>query len=264
MGHRTGPSTTGMQTSPPTDPSTGARRCSPRASALGLWHPPRRQQLSHPGSNNTPSHCGTPAPGTTLSISLSHSQEHWEPSGLTLVPSSSLWRWVPPKLGRDSSAAAPCPRPRQPARPGSVCHSTAAPIRSSCPLRTPLAAHLPSHMAEEEGKQSRRRRRPSPPIPAPWAHSPASCRAGQCTPHCPDPQLPLPLHAPELPPTSLSYLFSLYFPLLMLSSQHTLLLGALQPHFASQGHSPNPPTATPSPIYPPRQLSRVSSHHLCS
>lgn len=190
MGHRTGPSTTGVQASPPTDPSTGARRPSPRASALGLWHPPRGQQLSHPGSNNTPSHCGTPAPGTTLSISLSHSQEHWEPSGLTLVPSSSLWRWVPPKLGRDSSAAAPCPRPRQPARPGSVCHSTAAPIRSSCPLCTPLAAHLPSHVAEEEGKQSRRRRRPSPPIPAPWAHSPASCRAGQCTPHCPDPQLP--------------------------------------------------------------------------
>lgn len=180
MGHRTGPSTTGVQASPPTDPSTGARRPSPRASALGLWHPPRGQQLSHPGSNNTPSHCGTPAPGTTLSISLSHSQEHWEPSGLTLLPSSSLWRWVPPKLGRDSSAAAPCPRPRQPARPGSVCHSTAAPIRSSCPLCTPLAAHLPSHMAEEEGKQSRRRRRPSPPIPAPWAHSPASCRC-----HCP-------------------------------------------------------------------------------
>lgn len=237
------------QTSPPADPT---RVLGHPHQCPGTLAAPQRTTAESPMPNNPPVPAGHSC-WNSLSVSLSCSHEHWQPSGLAPVPCSSPWGWVPPKLGRDSPW-------QQTARPGSVCQGTAAPICSPRALCTPLAAHLPPHMAEAERRQSSRRRkgrRASPAIAAPWAHSPAWCQcptaAGLVSAH-----LTALTHSSHLscllqnllPPLFPTFCVCFLF-LSLISSTHC----CWEP--CSPGHTPNIPTATPSPITPPRQLGSV-------
>lgn len=125
-----------------------ARRAPFRIGALGLWYHPQGQYLSHVGFSRVPVMVGQPsaAPSATRHSPAAPGPPH-QPQARAASQScrqEGVW-W-------HSSSSVPWPQ--QPARSRrrvlGVCHGTSAPICLSSPLHTPIAAHLCSHMAEED------------------------------------------------------------------------------------------------------------------